>query len=426
MKITIKGAHLFDPNNNVDEVGDLYIEDDRVTDNFSATSSQIEIDAKGLYLLPGFVDIHSHFREPGNEDAETIETGSRAAVKGGYTSVAVMPNTNPPIDNEGVARFIKEKAKEANKCRIFPIGTITKGRKGSELSEMGHLYEAGCVAFSDDGECVKNSATIRRALEYSLLIDVPIIEHPEDTTLTSEGQINEGVISTRLGLIGIPDVSEASMVARDILLAKFTGGKLHLAHISSENSVDCLKYGKNKGIKVTSEVTPHHLLLTEEEVVHFDTNTKMKPPLRTKSDIEALQKALKKGIIDAVATDHAPHPDYAKELEYSLAPFGVVGLETAFSALYTRLVLSEKISMEGLIQSMTNKPAGILNLPVGEIKEGGTADFTLVDLNAEWTVDPAKFASKSANSPFIGWKLKGVIKFTIVGGILAFNEGEFL
>jgi len=426
MNITIKGAHLFDPNNNVDEVGDLHIEDDRVTDNPSTTSSQIEIDARGLYLLPGFVDIHSHFREPGNEDAETIETGSRAAVKGGYTSVAVMPNTNPPIDNEGVARFIKEKAKEANKCRIFPIGTITKGRKGNELSEMGHLYEAGCVAFSDDGDCVKNSATIRRALEYSLLIDVPIIEHPEDTTLTSEGQINEGVTSTRLGFVGIPDVAEVSIVARDLLLAKFTGGKLHLAHISSEDSVDCLKYGKNKGIKVTSEVTPHHLLLTEEEVVHFDTNTKMKPPLRTKSDREVLQKALKKGIIDAVATDHAPHPDYKKELEYSLAPFGVVGLETAFSALYTRLVLPEKISMKGLIQSMTNKPSGILNLPVGEIKKGGTADFTLVDLNAEWTVDPAKFASKSANSPFIGWKLKGVIKFTIVGGILAFNEGEFL
>ncbi len=426
MKIAIKEAHLFDPKNNIDEIGNIYIENGRVVDDSSSKSSDIEIDASSLHLIPGLVDIHSHFREPGNEDAETIESGSRAAVKGGFTSVCVMPNTEPPIDNEGVARFIKEKSIKSNKCRIFPIGTITKGREGKELAEMGHLHEAGCVAFSDDGNCVMDPNVLRRALEYSLLLDVPIIEHPEDMSLSKDGQINEGVISTRLGFKGIPDISEASIVARDILLAKFTGGKLHLAHVSSKESIDILEYGKNKGIKVTAEVTPHHLLLTEEAVLSFDTNTKMKPPLRTKSDREALQKALKNGIIDVVATDHAPHPDYAKELEYSLAPFGVIGLETAFSVLYTKLVLPGNLSLKQLILSMTDKPAKILRLPVGEIKKGGIADFTLIDLNAKWEVNPDNFESKSSNSPFIGWKLKGVVDSTIVNGTVTFRGGEFV
>ncbi|MCK4527672.1 dihydroorotase [candidate division WOR-3 bacterium] len=424
MRITIKGAHLYDPKNNIDEIGDLYIKDGIVTES-SNTSSDIEIDARGLYLIPGLVDIHSHFREPGKEDAETVETGSKAAVKGGFTSVAVMPNTNPPIDNEGVVRYIKEKASNLGICRIFPIGTITKGRKGQELSEMGHLYEAGCVGFSDDGNCVENSSVFRRALEYSLLFDVPIIDHPEDSDLSRDGQINEGIISTKLGFKGIPDVSEASIIARDILLAKFTGGRLHLAHISAESSIGFLKHGKEDGINVTAEVTPHHLLLTEESVVNFDTNTKMKPPLRSSTDREALIRALREGIINAIATDHAPHPVYEKEVEYSLAPFGVVGLETAFSALYTNLVLKNKLSFEELINSMSNKPAKILNLPLGEIRKGGTADFTLVDTEKEWVVDPDNFASKSINSPFIGWRLKGLVKLTIVNGIITFRENEF-
>lgn len=426
MKIAIKGAHLLDPKNNVDEIGNIYIENGIVIGKSSRKTQDVEIDASGLYLIPGLVDIHSHFREPGKEDAETIESGSRAALKGGYTTVCVMPNTEPPIDNEGVARFIKEKAIENKKCRIFPVGTITKGREGRELSEMGHLYEAGCVAFSDDGNCVMNPAVLRKALEYSLFLEVPIIEHPEDMLLSKNGQINEGIISTKLGLKGIPDISEASIVARDILLSKFTEGKLHLAHISSEESVSIIKYGKSRSIRVTAEVTPHHLLLTEEEVLSFDTNTKMKPPLRTKSDRDALQKALKEGIIDAIATDHAPHPDYEKELEYSLAPFGVIGLETAFSALYTKLILPGTLGIKQLILCMTDKPAQILALPVGEIKKGGTADFTLLDLESEWEVDPDNFESKSKNSPFIGWKLKGVIKATIVNGFLPYREGEFL
>ena len=425
MKVAIKGAHLFDPKNKVDEVGNIFIDNGKVVDGSTKKPPEIEIDASNLYLIPGLIDIHSHFREPGKEDVETIESGSRAAIKGGYTGVAVMPNTNPPIDNEGVVRYIKEKALESKKCRIFPIGTITKGREGRELSEMGHLYEAGCVAFSDDGTCVKDSSVLRRALEYSLLLNVPIIEHPEDTSLSKNGQINEGVISTKLGFKGIPDVSEATIVARDIILAKFTEGKIHLAHISSKDSVDILRYGKNLGIKLTSEVTPHHLLLTEEEVLSFDTNTKMNPPLRAKSDRDALQKALKEGIIDAIATDHAPHPDYEKELEYSLASFGVVGLETAFSVLYTKLVLPGKLSLKQLIISMTDKPAKILKLPLGEIKKGGIADFTLIDLNKEWKVNPDNFESKSSNSPFIGWKLKGVVNSTIVDGILTYREGEF-
>ncbi len=423
MDLTIKQPHLFDPANGVDEIGDLHIKDGRVVTNSSA-SSEKEIDARGLYLLPGLVDIHSHFREPGMEDAETLETGSMAALKGGYTAVAVMPNTNPPIDNEGVAKFIKEKSEEIGLCRVFPIGTITKGRKGKELSEMIHLYEAGCVGFSDDGNCVEDSSVMRNALEYSQLFDVPIIDHPEDTTLSRNGQMNEGVVSTELGFKGIPDVSESSMVARDILLSRFTKGRLHLAHISTEDSVHYLKDWKTD--RITAEVTPHHLLLTEDEVKTFDTNTKMKPPLRKKSDLEVLQKALKEGIIDAVATDHAPHPDYMKEQEYTIAPFGVIGLETAFSVLYTNLVISGKLSLAQLVKSMSFQPARILNLPFGEVRDGGIADFTLIDLDGEWKVDPSNFASKSKNSSFIGWELKGIVTYTIVNGNLTFREGEFL
>lgn len=427
MTIVIKQANLFDPKNNIDEEGEIYIKDGRVVKASDLKEEpDIEIKAKGLYLFPGFIDIHSHFREPGKEDAETIETGSMSAVRGGYSSVAVMPNTTPPVDNEGVARFIKEKSMTEAHCRIFPIGSISKGRKGRELSEMGHLFRAGCVAFTDDGSCVRDSSLLRRALEYVKLFDVPIIEHPEDTSLSRGGDINEGPVSTKLGLKGIPYPAESAMVGRDILLAKFTRGNMHIAHVTTEDSINLIKYGKDMDVKITSEVTPHHLLLTDKAVESFDTNTKMNPPLRSERDRKCLISALKEDIIDAIATDHAPHPDYEKELEYSLAPFGVIGLETAFPVLFTELTGNNEIGLNNLILKLTAKPASILKLPLGEIKEGATADFTLIDLEKEWTIDAIDFASRSSNCPFLGWNVKGQVEYTIVDGKLVYREGEFL
>jgi len=422
MDIKIKNVHLFDPLNGIDEVGTLSIDRGKVVKD-SKSSVRKEIDGKGLYLFPGFVDVHSHFREPGAEDAETIESGSKAAVKGGYTSVCVMPNTNPPIDNEGVARFIKEKSERVDLCRVFPIGSITKGRAGKELSEMSHLYQAGCVAFSDDGDCVIDTGIMRNALEYSKLFNVPVIDHPEDISLSGEGQMHEGAVSAQLGFKGIPDIAESTVVARDILLSKFTQARIHLAHVSTADSVRLIKQWKND--KITSEVTPHHLLLTDEEIKDFDPNKKMKPPLRTLNDVEALTKALKKGLIDIIASDHAPHPDYKKDLEFTEAAFGVTGLETSFSVLYTELVKKGKFSLDVLIKLLTSAPSKIFGLPFGEIRKGSTADFVLVDLKDQWKVTTDVFASKSKNSPFLGWKLEGVVKYCIVDGKIVFEHGEF-
>lgn len=421
MELRIKNARLFDPANGVDEKGTLNIKDGRVVKNLE--NPEEEINADGLILIPGLIDIHSHFREPGDEDAETIRTGSMAAVRGGYSSVCVMPNTDPPIDNEGVARFIKEKSEDLNLCRVYPVGTITKGREGKELSEMTHLIEAGCVAFSDDGNCVEDSSVLRNALEYSKLFNVPIIEHPEDFKLTEDGQMHEGIVSTQLGLKGIPDIAESSIVIRDILLSNYTSGKLHFAHISSSKSIKIINDWKNE--KITAEVTPHHLLLTDESVRTFDTNTKMKPPLRTREDINSLQKALKEGVIDIIATDHAPHPDYRKELEYTEAAYGIIGLETAFPIIYTELVENDKLDFETMILALTRNPSSLMQIPVGEIKEGGTADFTLVDTDYRWTIQVDEFASKSKNSPFIGRSVKGRVRYTIVNGNVVYREGDF-
>jgi len=423
MGIKIKNVHLFDPLNGIDEIGNLFIEKNKVVKKVKSSSKQ-EIDGKGLHLFPGFVDVHSHFREPGDEDAETIETGSRAAVKGGYTTVCVMPNTKPPIDNEGVVRFVKEKSEKTGLCRIFPVGAVTKGREGKELSEMTHLYEAGCVAFSDDGNCVVKASLMRNALEYSKLMNVPIIDHPEDFILSNKGQMNEGAVSTELGFKGIPDISESTIVARDILLSHFTKGRLHLAHISTADAVKLIKDWKND--RITSEVTPHHLLLTDEDIGSFDSNKKMKPPLRTKHDIIVLQKAVKEGIINIVATDHAPHPDYKKEMEFAGAAFGVIGLETAFSVLYTELVKKDKLSLKRLIEVMSLEPSKAFKLPLGEIKEGATADFTLFDLKGSWTVNHDDFVSKSENSAFLGRKVEGIVEYCIVNGKIVYKRGEFL
>jgi len=425
MIIEIKDAHLFDPLNKIDEIGNLYIINGVVKKKTKKTPGLI-IDGKNLYLIPAFVDIHTHLREPGDEDAETIETGSKSAVKGGYASICAMPNTNPPIDNEGVARYIIERAKQAGYAKVYPIGTITKGRKGEEMSEIGHLVKAGCVGVSDDGSPVMDADIMRRALEYTKIFGIPVIEHPEDLNLSGLGQINEGIVSAGLGLEGIPSISETVIVARDLILTKFTGGRLHLAHISTKEALNRIERMKKENSKITCEVTPHHLTLTEDAVKTFNTNTKMKPPLRTKEDVNALIRGLNKGIIDAVATDHAPHPRYKKELEYPLAAFGVIGLETSFSVLYTKLVKTDKVSLGTLIIKMSSSPGECFHIPYGEIKTNGLADFVLIDLKKQWKIEENTFASKSSNSPFIDWNVNGKIIYTIVGGNLVFNNGKFI
>ncbi len=424
MIVEIKGAHLFDPLNKIDEKGNVYIINGRVKKKIKGMP-ELVIDGKNLYLMPAFIDIHTHLREPGNEDAETIETGSKAAVKGGYATICAMPNTIPPVDNEGTARYIIDRAKQAGYAKIFPIGTITKAREGKEISEIGHLVKAGCVGISDDGSPVMNADVMRRALEYTKIFGIPVIEHPEDLDLSSEGQINEGVVSADLGIEGIPSISETTIVARDLLLAKFTGGRLHLAHISTKEALSRIERMKKQTEKITCEVTPHHLTLTEESVRTFDTNTKMKPPLRTREDVNALIKGLNKGIIDAIATDHAPHPRYRKELEYSLAAFGVIGLETSFSVLHTKLVKTGKVALSTLISKMTSSPGNCFHLPYGEIKVNGLADFVLIDLKKQWKIEEDAFVSKSSNSPFIDWKVDGKVISTIVNGNLVFNDGIF-
>jgi len=421
--IKIKGGRLFDPKNGIDEEGDIYIVDGKVRKEGVA---EIEIDAAGLYVFPGFVDLHAHLREPGREDEETIETGSRAAVKGGFTSVCAMPNTEPPVDNQGVARFVKEKGEKAGYARIFPIGTITKGRKGEEISEFGDLIEGGCVGVSDDGDCVRRSDIIRRALEYAKMFNIPVIEHPEDTYLSEGGQINEGRISTILGMGGIPSISESIIVARDIEIANFVGGWIHLTHISVKDSLEKIIEGRKKQRgKITCDVTAHHLVLTEDKVKEFNSNFKMKPPLRSEEDRRALVYGLRDGMIDAIITDHAPHAFFEKELEFDLAPFGVVGLETAFSSLYTYLVEKGELELATLVMYLSSSPALLFSLPYGEIRDGGIADLVLVDLKGEWEVREDTLASKSKNSPYLGEKLRGVVVCTIVDGRIVYREGEW-
>jgi len=424
MKILIKNARIVDPLNKIDEVGDIYIENGKVRKEKSKKIDRI-LNASGLFLFPGFIDIHTHIREPGWEDVETIQSGLRAAAAGGYTSICMMPNTKPALDNDGVVLSVIKKAKSIGLSRLFPIGAATRGRKGRELTEIGHLLEAGCVGFSDDGNPVENSLILRRILEYTKGYHTTFIEHPEDKNLTASGDINEGNLSINLGMLGIPSVAETVIVGRDILLSHYLNSSIHLAHISTADSLSLIDFGRKKKVDVTIEVTPHHLVLDENYVSDLDTNFKMYPPLRKKEDRVALVKALKNDFIDAIATDHAPHPKYTKELEFSLAPFGVIGLETSFSVLFSKLVEGGEISLKKLLKHFTSKPANILGLPFGQISEGGLADFVLFDPQKEWEVTEESFHSLSKNSPFLGWKLKGKTRYTILNGTLIYQDGEF-
>ena len=425
MRILIKGGHLIDPANKKNGQFDLLINKGKIEavepEGKIADISRGEIiDAKGSIVAPGFCDMHVHFREPGHEYKETIETGSHSAAAGGFTTVAVMPNTSPVNDSRSVTEFILSQAKETSNINILPIGAITKGLKGETLSDMGELKEAGCIGYSDDGRPVSNSEIMRHALEYSKMFDLPCIQHSEVLELTQGGSMNEGIVSTELGLKGMPTEAEDIMVHRDICLLPKTGGRLHVAHISSGGSVDLVRQAKAKGLAVTCEVAPHHFTLTHDACRGYDTNAKMSPPLRTQSDLDMIKEGMRDGTIDIIATDHAPHDRVDKQVEFSKACFGIVGLETALP-LTLKMVDEKVISLERAIDMLTFQPNQLFKLDKGSLGIGKAADITLFDEKMEYTIDPSQFRSRSKNSPYKGWKVRGKVLRTLVNGKTVFK-----
>ena len=431
MKMLIAGGHVVDPGR-LNGVADVLIEGGKISavepnlqQKFQKVKALKSIDAKGLLVCPGFVDLHVHFREPGFEYKETIATGSAAAVAGGFTSVCCMPNTHPINDSRSITEFILAQAAAAGKARVFPIGAITKGSKGEELAEIGELVDAGCVAVSDDGVPVMNSLVMRRAMEYASAFHLPVIDHCEDSMLSRGGSMHEGAVSTELGIPGIPKAAEEVMVARNIALAELTGARLHLPHVSTLGSVRMAREAKARGIPVTAEACPHHFSLTDEAVRSYDANAKMNPPLRTDEDVQAIKEGLRDNTIDIVATDHAPHAVQEKQLEFDAAPFGIIGLETAFP-LTLNLVEEGILSLEQAIAKLTREPAQVFGLPYGTLVPGAAADVTLIDPNATWVVEPARLHSLSRNTPFAGWTMKGKVVKTFVGGIVVYDRDETL
>ena len=427
MRILIKNGRIVDPSQDLDSQADLLIEDGRIAElGVVEADDATIIDAKGLVVSPGFVDMHTHLREPGREDEETIASGARAAVAGGFTSIACMPNTQPPIEGEEGARFVIGKARQARAAKVYPVAAITKGLRGETLAEIGSAIKAGAVGISDDGFTVSNSSLMRRALEYVRMFGRPVMSHCEDMSLSGGGVMHEGEVSTVLGMRGIPAEAEAIAVARDIMLTSLTRSSLHVCHVSTSQSLELVRDAKRKGISVTCEVTPHHLVLTDEYVRTFDTNMKVNPPLRSKSHVAALRQGLRQGVIDAIASDHAPHAVEEKDQEFALAPFGMIGLETSLGVVCTHIYHEKIVSLVSLIGLLSTNPARILGLAAGTLKEGAPADITIFDPESEWVVDPAKFQSRSRNCPFSGWKLKGKVITVLVDGRIVFREGEIL
>lgn len=419
MNLLIKGGRVIDPANGVDAVQDLLVQDGKIESlglNLAAPDGTPTIDARGKVVCPGFIDLHAHLREPGYEYKETIATGTRAAAAGGFTAVCAMANTFPVNDNRAVTDYILARARVEGVVRVYPIGAVTRNLKGEELAELGELAEAGCVAFSDDGRPVMNSGLLRRAMEYLLPFGTAIVSHAEDLNLIAGGVMHEGVVSTEVGLPGMPAAAEEVMVARDIVLAELTSTPVHIAHLSTAGAVRLVRDARARGIRVTAEVTPHHLLLTDEAARSYDPNTKMNPPLRSKRDREALLEGLADGTIDAIATDHAPHALAEKEGEFDGAAFGIVGLETAVSLLLDRLVRPGTLDLSTLVARLTVGPARVFGLPGGTLAPGSQADITILDPERELTIDPERFHSKSRNTPFGGWQVRGMPWMTIVDG----------
>ncbi|HRT60951.1 MAG TPA: dihydroorotase [Syntrophales bacterium] len=434
MNLLIKGGRVVDPSQGLDATMDILIENGKISkiggdlSEGAAKGSKkapavLVLDARNLLVLPGLVDMHTHLREPGYEYKETIETGSEAALAGGFTSIACMPNTDPVNDNRSVTEFIIRQAAKCGLVNVYPVAAVSRCSAGKGLTEFGDLVEAGAVAFSDDGRPVMTAGLMRRALEYADSFGVPIISHCEDPTLSADGLMNEGLTSTELGLPGIPSISEEVMVARDVLIAAYTGAAVHIAHVSTAGSVELIREAKNRGVRVTAETAPHYFCLSEEALSEFDTRLKMNPPLRSVADVAAIKEGLRDGTLDAIATDHAPHSSIEKEVEFEYAANGIIGLETSL-ALSLRLVAEGVLTLSQLVEKMSVNPAKILRIGKGTLLPGVDADITLVDPEKTWTVDVKQFRSKSRNSPFGGWQLKGKVIRTIVGGVVKFSHGE--
>ncbi len=425
--ILIRGGRVIDPTRRIDEPADVLLLESRVEAigrHLGTPPGAMVVDATGQVVAPGFIDLHVHLREPGQEDLETVATGAMAAAAGGFSAVCAMPNTDPVCDNQGVVGFVKAQAQRAGKARVYPIGAISLGQNGQQLAEFGELVGAGAVAVSDDGKPVVSSHLMRTALEYAKTFGIPVADHCEDPTLSAGGVMHEGLVSTRLGLKGIPAAAEEIMVARDVLLAELTGGHVHLCHMSTRGSVDLIRRAKERGVRVTAEACPHHFALTHEACEGYDTNAKMSPPLREPEDREAIRQGLKDGTIDVIATDHAPHHYDAKEREFDDAPNGIIGLETALALAITELVKTGLLTLPDLVARLSSVPARIFGLPGGTLAPGAPADVTVFDPEVEWTVRPQEFFSRSRNTPFGGRRLTGRANVTIVRGQVVFQRPD--
>ncbi|NUN93533.1 MAG: dihydroorotase [Verrucomicrobiae bacterium] len=415
--LVIENGRVIDPACGADETRDLWILDGKVARAPAAPPPGIpRLDAKGKVVCPGLIDLHVHLREPGRSDKESIESGTRAAARGGFTSVVCMPNTTPPADQAGTVEFIKAKARAQGAVRVFPTGAITVGRKGEQMAEIGALKRAGVVAITDDGDCVQNNEVMRRAIEYAKMFALPVLDHCQDDALSADGVAHEGYWSAMLGLRGWPSVAEEVVVSRNCLLAELADWKVHMQHLSAAGSVRLLREARRRGVKVSGEVCPHHIALTDESLKGYDTAFKMNPPLRSRADVEALLEGIADGTIEILASDHAPHCCYEKEVEFDFAPFGIVGLETELGLFLTELVHKKVISLPKMIAMLTVNPARLLGLDLGALAEGAPGDVTVIDPDLEWTVDRETFLSRGRNTPFHGWKLKGRAVATVVGG----------
>jgi dihydroorotase len=432
MKRLLRGGRVVDPANGRDGVLDVWIDGDRI----AQVGRDLRVDAEtrvvdvpgGLIVCPGLIDMHVHLREPGQEHKETVATGTAAAVAGGFTAVACMPNTSPVIDNAGVVAYVLKKAAEANLARVYPIGAVSRGQRGEQLADIAEMKAAGCVALTDDGHPVSTAILMRRALEYAGMFDLPVIEHCEEQSLKADGVAHEGFHASSLGLRGIPGEAESIMALRDISLAELTAGALHIAHMSARQTLDAVRYGKSRGVRVTCEVTPHHFVLTDEMLgapIPYDTNVKMNPPLRQIEDRDAMLAGLADGSIDAIATDHAPHHADEKHVEFDRAPFGITGLETAVSLCFDRLVHQGVVSLPRLIELLSVNPARILRVPGGSLSDGAPADISILAPDLPVTVSSARMRSKSKNMPFEGWTLRGGVAATIVGGRIVYVNAQF-
>ncbi|MEE8451032.1 MAG: dihydroorotase [Thermoguttaceae bacterium] len=422
-KILIQNGRVIDPSQEMDRVTSLLIEDGRIAAyDVEPTGQETIVDATDRIVAPGLIDMHVHLREPGGEEDETVATGTASALAGGFTSIACMPNTDPPIDSQGTVEFIRGQAARADNCNVFVVACVSKNREGKELAEIGQLVKAGAVAFTDDGSPIYSPELMRRAFEYCLMFDKPVLNHSEIRELTERGVMHEGLTSLILGLTGMPAAAEDVMASRDIALAEATGGRFHLMHVSTGGSVDAVRRAKRRGIRVTCEVTPHHFTLTDECLRSFDSNFKMNPPLRGAGHVKGCTDGLIDGTIDVIATDHAPHAREKKMQELDRAPFGIVGLETALGLVVTRLIEPGHLDWPTVLSKMTINPARILGIDKGTLAPGADADVTVIDPSVRWTVDPADFQSKSSNTPFAGWELTGRAEVVLVGGQIKFDR----